>query len=150
MWELDHKESWELKNWFFLSVVLEKTLESFLDCEKIKLVNPKGNQSWIVFGRTDANAETPILWPTDVKNWLIGKSPDSGKDWGQEWKWLTEEERIGWHCRQNENEFEKTPGDCEGQGNLAFCSPWGHKELDTTEWLNISNNKLVNTHQMPT
>ena len=84
MWELDHKESWAPKNWFFLSVVLEKTLESLLECEKIKPVNPKGNQSWLFIGRTDAAAETPILWPPDVKNWLIGKSPDAGTDWGQE------------------------------------------------------------------
>ena len=89
MWELDHKESWVLKNWCFWTVVLEKTLESSLDCKEIQPVHPKGNQSWIFFGRTDAEAEAPILWPPDVKNWLIGKDPDAGKDWGQEEKGIT-------------------------------------------------------------
>ena len=92
--ELDCKESWELKNWCFWAVVLEKTLESPLDCEAIQPVNPKGNQSWIIFGRTDAEVETPILWPSDAKNWFIGKDPDAGKDWKQEEKGMTEDEMV--------------------------------------------------------
>ena len=95
--ELDHKESWVLKNWCFWTLVLEKTLESSLDCKEIKPVNPKGNQSWIFIGMTDAEAETPILWPPDAKDWLIGKDPDAGKDWGQEEKGMTEDEMAGWH-----------------------------------------------------
>ena len=106
MWELDHKESWALKNWCFSTVVLEKTLESPLDCKEIKLVNPKGNQPWIFIGRTDAKAETPILWPPDSKNWLIGKYPDPGKDWRQEEKGTTEDEMVGWHHRCNRYEFD--------------------------------------------
>ena len=106
MWELDHKESWPPKDWCFWTVVLEKTLESPLDSEEIQPVHPKGNQSWIFIGRTDVEAETPILWPPDVKNWLTGKDP------------------------------EYTPGVGDGQGSLACCSPWGHKELDMTERLN--------------
>ena len=97
MWELDHKESWVLKNWCFWTVVLEKTLESPLDCIEIQPVHPKGNQSWIFIGRTDAKAEAPILWPPDVKSWLIGKDPDAGKDWRQEEKGMTEDEMVGWH-----------------------------------------------------
>jgi len=97
MWELDHKESWVLKNWCFWIVVLEKTLTSPLDCKEIKPVNPKGNRSWIIFGRTDAETEAPILWPPNVKNWLIGKDPDAGKDWRQEEKGTTEDEMFGWH-----------------------------------------------------
>ena len=135
MWELDHRESWALKRWCFLIVVLEKTLESPLECKEIKPVHPKGNQSWIFFGRTDAEAETLILWPPDAKNWLIGKDPDDGKDWRQEKKGTTEEEMVGWH-RLDGHEFEKTPGAGDGQGSLPCCSPWGHKESDTTEWLN--------------
>ena len=97
MWELDYKESWAPKNWFFWPVVLEKTLESPLDCKEIQPVHPKGDQSWVFFGRTDAEAETPILWPSDVKSWLIWKDPDAGKDWGQEEKGTTEDEMVGWH-----------------------------------------------------
>ena len=107
MWELDYKESWALKNWCFLTMVLEKTLESLLDCKEIKPVNPKGNQSWIFFGRTDTEAEAPILWPPDVKNWLIGKDSDPGKDWRQEEKGTTENEMVGWHHRHNGHEFEQ-------------------------------------------
>ena len=99
MWELDYKESWAPKNWCFWTVVLEKTLESPLDCKEIQPVNPKGNQSWIVIGRTDAEAETPILWLPAVKNWLIGKDPDDVKDWGEEEKGTTEDEMVGWHHR---------------------------------------------------
>ena len=135
MWELDHKESWASKNWCFWTVVLEKTLESPLDCKEIKPVHPKGNQSRIFIGRTDAEAEAPILWPPDVKNWLIGKDPYAGKDWRREEKGSTEEEMVGWHHWLNGHEFEQTLGDGEEQGNLACYSPWGCKELDMTKWL---------------
>ena len=97
MWELDYKESWELKNWCFWTVVLEKTLESPLDCKEIQRVHPKGDQSWILILRTDTEAEAPILWPPDVKNWLIRKDPDAGKDWRQEEKGMIEDEMVGWH-----------------------------------------------------
>ena len=116
--------------------LLEKTLESPLDCKEIQSVHPKGNQSWIFIGRTDAEAETPILWPSDVKSWLIGKDPDAGKDWRQEEKGTTEDEMVGWHHRLNGHEFGWTPGVGDGQGGLACCSPWGHKEWDMTELLN--------------
>ena len=106
MCELDHKESWALKNWCFWTVVLEKTLESPLDCKEIQLVYPKGNQSWKFIGRTDAEAETPKLWPPDGKNWLIGKDPDAGKDWKLEEKGMTEDEMVGWHHRRDGHEFE--------------------------------------------
>ena len=106
VWELDYKESWGLKNWFFWTVVLEKTLESPLDFKEIQPVHPKGNQSWIFIGRTDTEAETPILWPPDVKSWLIGKDPDAGKDWRQEEKGTTEDEMVGWHHWLNGHEFE--------------------------------------------
>ena len=104
MWELDHKESWAPKNWCFW-IVLEKTLESFLDSKEIKPVNPKGNQPWIFIGRTDAEAEAPILWPPDVKSQLTGKDPDSGEDWRQEEKEVTEDEMVGWHHWFNGHEF---------------------------------------------
>ena len=119
-----HKESWALKNWCFSTVVLEKTLESPLDCKEIKPVHPKGNQSWIFIGRTDVEAETPILWPPDVKNWVIGKDPDAGKDWRQEVKGTTEDEMVEWHHR---HEFEQALGVGDGQRSLACCSPWGHR-----------------------
>ena len=106
MWELDDKESWELKNWCFQTVVLEKTLESPLDYEESQPVNPKGNQPWIFIGRTDAEAETPILWAPNVKSWLIWKDPDAGKDWRQEEKGTTKDEMVGWHHRLNGHEFE--------------------------------------------
>ena len=106
MWELDCRESWAQKNWCFWILVLEKTLESPLDCKEIKPVNPKGNHSWIFIGRTDAEAEAPMLWPPDVKNWLIGKDPDAGKDWGQEEKGMTEDGLVGWHHQLNGHEFE--------------------------------------------
>ena len=141
MWELDYKESWVTKNWWFWIVVLEKTLESPLDCKEIKLVNPKGNQSWIFIGRTDAEAETPILWPPDAKNWLIGKDLDAEKDWRQEEKGMTEVEMVGWHHWLNGHEFEQAPGVVDGQGSLLCCSPWGRKELDTTEQLNWTKQK---------
>ena len=131
MWELDSKEGGVLKNWCFWTVMLEKTLESPLDSKEIKSVNPKGNQPWIFIGRTDAEAEAPILWPPDAKSWLFGKDPDAGKDWRQEKKGMTEDEIVGWHHRLNRHEFEQTLGDSEGQGSLVCWSPWAHKELDT-------------------
>ena len=118
MWELDHKEGWALKNWCFQMAVLDKTLESPLDSKKIKPVNPKGNQLWIFIGRTDAEAEAPILWLLDVKSQLIGKDSDSGKGWGQEEKRATEE-LLGWHHWLNGQEFEQILGNSKGQGNLA-------------------------------
>ena len=117
-------------------VALEKTLESPLDSKDIKPVNLKGNQSWIFVGRTDAEAEVPILWPCDVKNWLIGKDPDARKDWRQEEKGMTEDEIVEWYHWLYGHEFEQAPGDGDEQGSLACCSPWGHKESDTTEQLN--------------
>ena len=142
MWELDHKEGWALKNWCLQTVMLEKTLESPLDTKEIKTVNPKGNQCWIFIGRTDA--EAPILWPSE----LIGKDLEVGKDWGQEEKWATEDELVGWHHWLNGHEFEQTLGDNEGQGNLACCSPWGHKWSDMTERLN-NNNNIINKISPP-
>ena len=136
MWELDHKENWVPKNRCFWIVVLEKTLESPLDCKEIKPVNPKGNQSWIFIGRTDAEAETPILWPSDGKNWLIREDPDAGKDRRQEEKGTTEDKMVGWHLQLDGHEFEQALGAGDGQGSLGCCSPWGHKELDMTEQLN--------------
>ena len=115
--------------------MLEKTLESPLDFKEIKPVNPKVNQSWIFIGRTDALAETPILWPLDGKNWLIWKDPDAGKDWGQEEKGMAEDEMVGWHHWFKGHEFEQALGVGDGQGGLSCCSPWGHRESDRTEWL---------------
>ena len=116
--------------------MLEKTLESPLDSREIKPVDPKGNQSWIIIGRIDAEAETPIFWPPDVKNWLIGKDPDAQNDWRQEEKWTTEDEMVGWHHWLDGHEFEQAPEVGDEQGGLACCSPWGHKESDMTEQLN--------------
>ena len=139
MWELDHIESWALKNWCFWTVVLEKTLESPLDCKEIKPVNPKGNQPWTNVGRTDAEAKTSILWTPDAKSQLIRKDPDAGKYWRQEKKGMTEDKMIGWHHRLNGHVFEQAPGDGGGQRGLACCSPWGQKELDMIEQLNNNN-----------
>ena len=136
VWELDYKESWVLKNWCFWTVVLEKTLESPLDCKEIQPVHPKGNQSWICIGRTDVEAETPVLWPPDAKNWLTEKDPDAGKDGRWEEKGMTEDEMVEWHHWLNGHELEQAPGDGEGQGSLVCCSPWGRKQSDTTEQLN--------------
>ena len=135
MCELDYKESWTLKSWCFWTVVLEKSLESLLDCKEIQPVHPKGSQHWLFIGGTDAEAEAPILWPTDSKSRLIRKDPDAGKDWRQE-KWTTEDEMVGWHHWVNGHEFEQTPVVGDRQGSLACCSPWGHKESDMTKWLN--------------
>ena len=119
MWELDHKEIGVPKNWCFWTMVLEKTLESPLDCKEIQSVHPKGNQSWIFIGRTDA--EAPILWPPDVKSQVTGKDPDAKKDWGQKEKQATEDEMGAWHHWLHGHEFEQAPGDSEGQGSLACC-----------------------------
>ena len=116
--------------------MLEKTLESLLDCKEIQPINPKGNQSWMFIGRTDAEAEAPILWPPDVKNWLIGKDPDAGKDWKQEEKGMTENKMVGWHHRLDGHEFGQAPGVGDGQGGLVCFSLRGCKESDTTEQLN--------------
>ena len=136
LWELDCEESWALKNWSFWTVVLEKTLESPLDCKEIQPVHPKGDQSWVFIGRTDVEAETPILWPPDAKDWLIWKDPDAGKYWGQKEKGTTEDEMIGWHHRLNGHGFGWTLGVGDGQGGLACCGSWGRKESDMTERLN--------------
>ena len=135
MWELDYKESWVPKIWCFWTVVLRKTLESPLDCKEIHSVHPK-DQSWVLIGRTDVEGVTPILWPHDAKNWLIGKDPDAGKDWRQEEKGKTEHEIVGGHHWLNGHEFEWTLGVGDGQGGLMCCNSWGHKESDTTEQLN--------------
>ena len=124
MWELDYKESWVLKNWCFWTVVLEKILKSPVDCKEIQPVHPKGDQSWVFIGRTDAEAETSILWPPLEKRWLIGKDPDAGRDWGQEEKGMTEDEMVGWHWL-NGHEFEWTPQVGDGQGGLACSDSWG-------------------------
>ena len=136
MWELDCEESWAQKNWCFWTVVLEKTLESPLDCKEIQPVHPEGNQSWVFIVRTNAEAETPILWPPHAKSWLIGKDSDAGRDWEQEDKGTTEDEMVRWYHWLNRHEFEWTPGVGDGQGGLACCSSWGRKESDTTERLN--------------
>ena len=112
-----------------------------LDCKEIQPVHPKGIQSWMFIGRTDVEAETPILWLPDAKSWLIWKDPDAGKDWRQEEKGMTEDEMVGWHHQLTGHEFEQTPGNGEGLGSLAYCSPWGCKILDMTEWQN--NNKML-------
>ena len=135
MWELDYIESWGLKNWCFWTVVLEKTLESSLDCKDIQPVHPKGDQSWVSFGSTDAEAETPILWPPHAKSWLIGKDPDAGWDWGQKEKGTTEDEMAGWHQWLDGHEFGLTLGVGDEQGDLAYCDSWGCQESDMTERL---------------
>jgi len=137
MWKLDCEESWAPKNWCFWNVVLEKTLESPLETLKeIQPVHSKGDQPSVFFGRNDAKAETPILWPPHVKSWLIGKDSDAGRDCGQEEKGMTEDEMARWHCRLDGCEFKWTPGVGDGQGGLVCCNSWGRKESDTTEWLN--------------
>ena len=149
MWELDYKESWELKNWCFWTVVLEKTLESPLDFKEMQPVHPKGDQSWVFIGMTDVEAETLILWPPDVRSWLIWKDPDAGKDWGQEEKGMTEDEMVGWHQRHNGHGFGGTPGVSDGQGGLVCRGSWGRKESDMTEWLNwteLKTKKYIYEH----
>ena len=136
MWELDHQEGWTPKKWYFWTVVLEKTLESHLNSKEIKPGSPQGIQScqsWIFIGRTDAEAEAPILWPPDVRSRLFGKDSDAGKDWGQEERGVTEDEMLGWHLWLSGHVFEQTLGDSEGQRRLACCSSYGHK--DRMAWL---------------
>ena len=135
MWELDQEEGWVLKNWCF-ELWCWRRLLSPLECKEIKPVNPKGNQPWILIGRTDAEAETPILWPPDEKSWLIREDPEAGKDWRQEEKGTTENEMARWHHRLDGHEFEQAWGAGDGQGGLACFSPWGHKKSGTSEWLN--------------
>ena len=129
---MDHEEGWALKNQSFWTVVLEKTLENPLDCKEIKPVNPKGDQSWIFIGRTDAEAEASILWPPHEKSWVIGKDPKAGRDWGQEEKGITEDEMAGWHHRLNGHGFGWTPGVGNGQRALECCDSWSCKE---STWL---------------
>ena len=143
MWKLDCEEGWVPKNWCFWTVVLEKTLESPLDCKEIQPVHSEGDQPWDFFGRNYAKAETPVLWPPHVKSWLIGKDSDAGRDWGQEEKGTTEDETAGWHHWLDGHESEWTPGDGDGQGGLACCDSWGCKESDTTEQLNWTEEGTV-------
>ena len=137
MSELDYKESWALKNWCFWTVVLEKTLESPLDCKEIQPVHPKGDKFWVFIGRTDVEAETLILWPPDAKSWLIWKDPDAGKDWGREEKGMTEDDVVGWHHWLNGHGFGWTSGVGDGQGGLACCGSWGCKESEMTDWTEL-------------
>ena len=136
IWDLDHKDGWFLKNWCFWAVVLEKTLESPLNCKGVQPVHSKGDQSWVFIGRNDAKAETSILWPPHAKSWLIGKDFDAGRDWGQEKKGTTQDEMAGWHHQLDGRESEWTLGVGDGQGGLACCDSWCCKESDTTERLN--------------
>ena len=136
MWELDCKESWAPKNQCFWTVVLEKAVESPLDCKEIQPVHSEGDQSWMFIGRTDAEAETPVLWSHHEKSWLTGKDSDAGRNWGQQEKGITEDKMTGWHYRLNGHEFKWTPGVGDGQGALACCNSWGRNESDTTEGLN--------------
>ena len=146
MWELDCEEIWGLNSWCSWTVVLEKTLESPLDCKEIQPVHPKGDQSRVFIGRIDAEAETPILWPPHAKSWLTGKDPYAGRDWGQEEKGMTEDGMAEWHHRLNAHEFGWTPGAGDGQAGLVCCDSWGCKESDMTEQLNWTeriNNLLL-------
>ena len=143
VWALDHKESWAPKDSCFGTVVLEKTLESSLDCKEIQPVNPKGDQSWIFIGRTDTAAETPILWLSDAKNWLIVKDPTAGKDWRWEEKRMTENDMVGCHHWLDGHDFDQVLGVGDGQGGLACCSPWGRKESDMTEQLNWTDYSIM-------
>ena len=132
-----HQHRWKfVYNWCFWTVVLEKTIDSPLDCKEMQPVHSKGDQSWVFFGRTDAKAETPILWPPHAKSWLIGKDSDAGRDWGQKEKGTTEDEMAGWHHQLNGRESEWTLGVGDRQGDLACCNSWGRKESDMTEQLN--------------
>ena len=155
MWELDYEENWALKNWYFWTVVLEKTLESLLNCKEIRPVNPKWNQSGIFIGRTDAEAEASICWPSDVKNWVIWKDPDAGKDWRQDKKGMTEDEMVGWHHWLNGHEFERAPGAGDGQEawhaavhGVTKCQIWlSHwtEELDSS----CFNSRSVTLNKWP-
>ena len=140
MWELDCEESWAPKKWCFWTVVLEKTLESPLDCKENQPVHPKVDQSWMFIGRTNAKAETPVLWPPHGKSWLIGKDSDAERGWGQEDKGITEDEMAGWHHWLDGHEFKWTPGVGDGQGGLVCCNSSGHKESNMTEqqsWIEL-------------
>ena len=136
MLELDCEESWVLKNWCFWTVVLEKTLESPLDCKEIQPVHSKGDRSWVFIGRTDAEAEIPVLWPPHEKSWLIGKDTDAGRDWGREEKGTTEDEMTGWHHWLDGRESGWTPGVGDGQGGLACCDSWGQTRL--SDWTELN------------
>ena len=140
IWDLDNKEGRAPKNLCLWTVVMEKTLENPLESREIKLVNLKGNQPWILFGRNDAEAEVPILWPPDTNSWLVGKDPDVGKDWRQKEKKVTDDE-MGWHYRFNGHELRQTLGDSEEQGGLVCCSRWEHEEPDMT-W-QLSNKSII-------
>ena len=141
-WTVNKAEHWRTDAF----EVLEKTLESPLDCKEIQPVHPKGNQSWVLIWRTDAEAETPILWAPHAKCWLIGKDSDAGRDWAQEENGMTAYERAGWYHRLDAHEFRWAPGVDDGQGDLTCFNSWGHKESDTTEWLNwtelVKNSRL--------
>ena len=145
MWELDCEENWAPKNWCFWTVVLEKTLEHPLDCKEIQPVHSKGDQSWVFIGRTDAKAETPILWPPHETSWLIGKHPDAGRDWGQEEKGTTE---ARWHHWLDGHESEWTLGVGDGQGGLACCNSWGRKESDMTKRLNWTDSYEMESYSI--
>ena len=142
MWELDCEEGWALKNWCFWTVVLEKTLESPLDCKEIQPIHSEGEQSWDFFGRNDAKAKIPVLWSPHEKRWLIGKDSDAGRDCGQEEMGTTEDEMAGWHHGLDGQESEWTPGVGDEQGDQACCDSWGRKESDTTERLNWTYCKI--------
>ena len=148
MWELDYKESWAPKNWCFWTVVVEKTLESPLGCKEIQPVHSKGDQPWVFFGRTDAEAETPILGPPHAKSWVIGKDSDAGRDWGQEEKGMTEDEMAGWHHHLDGHEFGWTAGVGDGQGGLVCCNSWcrrvRHDLATELNWRWISNSCFTN------
>ena len=148
MLELDYKESWAQKIWCFWTVVLEKTLESPLDCKKIQPVHSKGDQSWVFIGRTDVETETPILGPPDVKSWLIGKDPDAGKDWGQESKGTSEDEMVGWHHWLDGHGFEWTLGVGDRQGGLVCYSPWGSRQAYDRLWEIYNWRKLLPLHNL--
>ena len=137
------KESWAPNNWCFWTAVLEKTLESHLDCKEIQPVHSEGDQPWDFFGGNDAEAETLVLWPPHAKSWLIGKDPDAGRDWGQEEKGTTEDEMAGWHHWLDGRESEWTAGGGDGQGSLACWDSWGCKESNMTERLNWSEGFLI-------
>ena len=140
---MDCKEGRTRKNWCLWNVVLGKTPESPLGSKEIKPVSLKRNQPWILIGRSDAKAEAPVFWSPDVNSWPTGKIPDTGKDWGQKEKRMSEDEMAGWHHQCSEHELGQTSGDWEGQGGLVCCSPWGHKGLDMTGWLNKNNKKIA-------
>ena len=150
MCELDCEESWVLKNWCFWTVVLEKTLERPLDCKEIQPVHSEGDQSWVFIGRTDAKAETPILWPPHAKSWPIGKDPDGGRVWEQEEKGVTEDQMAGWHHWLDAHEFGWIPRVGDGQGGLVCCDSWGLKEWDMTEQLNWTELNIPERHKIET